>query len=157
MIRKTFTIFTTMTLLTTSAVSQSRPLPGPVKRESRVEHVERTLQNSVKLDITNLKPIGNKPAPHALEVSWNLTTNSNSVRIEGYEITVELNGNGANGRAFQTPSPNITKVAVGLLSIPNETRARLFSGPVTVTVRLKAKFIVNSLRFNAETQKTQTL
>lgn len=157
MIRKTFTLFITLTLLTASASGQSRPVSGPVKRESKVEHVARTLQNSVKLDITNLKTIGNTPSPHALEVNWNVTTNSTSVRIEGYEITVELNGNGANGRAFQTPSPNITKVAVGLLSIPNETRARLFSGPVTATVRLKAKLIVNGLRFNTETQKTQTL
>jgi hypothetical protein len=157
MIRKAFTIFTTATLLAASAVGQSRQLPGPVKRENKAEHVARTLQNSLKLDITNLKTIGNKPSPHALEVSWNANSSLNSVRIEGYEITVELNGNSANGRAFQTPSPNITKVAVGLLSIPNETRARLFSGPVTATVRLKAKCIVNGLRFNAETQKTQTL
>jgi hypothetical protein len=157
MIRKTFTIFTTLTLLTASAISQSKPLSSPVKREPKTEEVVRTLQNSLKLNITNLKTIGSTPSPHALEVSWNTTTSLNSVRIEGYEITVELNGNGTTGRAFQTPSPNITKVAVGLLSIPNETRARLFSGPVTVTVRLKAKFIVGTLRFNTETQKTQTL
>lgn len=157
MIRKVFTIFTTVTMLAASAVSQSKQFPDPQKRESKVEHVTRTLQNSLKLDITNLKTIGNKPSPHALEVSWNANMSLNSVRIEGYEITLELNGNGATGRAFQTPSPNITKVAVGLLSIPNETRARLFSGPVTVTVKLKAKFVVGGLRFNAETQKTQTL
>lgn len=157
MIRKAFTIFTTATLLTASVVGQSKQFPGPQKRESKVEHVTRTLQNSLKLDITNLKTIGSKPSPHALEVSWNANTSLNSVRIEGYEITLELNGNGANGRAFQTPSPNITKVAVGLLSIPNETRARLFSGPVTVTVKLKARFSVGGLRFNTETQKTQTL
>ncbi len=99
-----------------------------------------------RLSISQIQVVGTKNPPSFLRVGWSLTGLKSGTRIEGYELTVELQGNGQTGRVVQTPSPNISSVSVGLLGIPNDARAKIFGGPgrVSADVTLVARIVQQS-------------
>lgn len=111
-----------------------------------------------QLKIDDIETVGRRTNPHAMKVSWTFRS-ARKVTIEGYEITLELNNGEVSGRVFQTPSANVTSVSVGLLSIPNETRAKLFdpNSKTSAKVVLKAKIIRDGRRETIEATFTETL
>ena len=102
---------------------------------------------------------GRRNRPHALRVSWERLSLPPGSRIEGYNILVVLSNDKVSGSIFQTPSPTLTAVSVGLLGIPAATRDALFKsgGPVNIRIALKARLIVNGTRTEAEVRRALTL
>ena len=151
MIRQALSAVMTGALLLSAGVAKITPEAAA----QTVVHDHRTVTLRV-LDMT-VKPSKNKPI--TVLVKWEANKIAPDARIDGYEITLDLTGNGTKGQVFQTPQPSLTQVHVGLLGIDAEKRARLFTAdfPTTATVTLKAKIFGNGKLREVVARKTLTL
>jgi hypothetical protein len=112
--------------------------------------------SNLKLDITDIKINGSRSNPATMQVTWTVDKPT-SDRIESYVLTLELSGNGVTGKVVQTPGSNFNSVPVGLLSIPADTRAKLFDpkSALTATVTLKATIFSGGQRKTVEHKETR--
>ena len=158
MIRTMLLIGLAITLIASNAASQSPSQPkrklegderqaleperGKLKKELLSPELLRRRAVPNELTIGDLKLNGSRLNPITVKVNWTIR-HATDVRIEGYEITLQLANNGVNERVFQTPASGLTSVFVGLLGIPADKRAKLFTPGQTVeaAVTLKAKLI----------------
>jgi hypothetical protein len=129
------------------AVFQSGAQPAPTPPPASI----------LKLDITDIKINGsNRSNPTTMQVTWTVNKPA-STRIDSYNLMLDLSGAGVAGKVIQTPSPTSTSVAVGLLGIPADVRAKLFDPkiPLTATVTLKAT-IFDGQRKTVEHKESKT-
>jgi hypothetical protein len=115
--------------------------------------------SNLKLDITDIKINGsNRSNPITMQVTWTVAKPASAFIKGAYNLTMDLSGNGVTGKVVQTPTSSITSVAVGLLGIPTDIRAKLFDPkfPLTATVTLKTTIISDGKETPVEVKESKT-
>ncbi len=115
--------------------------------------------STLKLDITDIKINGsNRSNPITMQVTWTVDKPASAFIKRAYDLTLDLSGAGVTGKVVQTPTSSITSVAVGLLGIPADVRAKLFDPkfPLTATVTLKAIIISDGKEATVEVKESKT-
>lgn len=115
--------------------------------------------SNLKLDITDIKINGsNRSNPITMQVTWAVDKPASAFVKGAYNLTLDLSGNGVTGKVVQTPSSSNTSVAVGLLGIPADVRAKLFDPkfPLTAVVTLKAIIISDGQEKSVEVKESKT-
>jgi hypothetical protein len=133
------------TIAPPGAILTPAPTPPPV--------------SNLKLDITDIKINGsNRSNPITMQVTWTVDKPASAFIKRAYDLTLDLSGNGVTGKVVQTPTSSITSVAVGLLGIPADVRAKLFDPkfPLTATVTLKAIIVSDGRETPVEVRESKT-
>jgi hypothetical protein len=114
--------------------------------------------SNIKLDITDIKINGSRSKPVTMQVSWTITKPASAFLKGAYGLRMDLSGNGVTGKVVQTPTSSITSVAVGLLGIPADIRAKLFDPKftLTATVTLNARIISDGKETFVEVKESKT-
>ncbi|HKQ79643.1 MAG TPA: hypothetical protein VJ810_38475 [Blastocatellia bacterium] len=156
MIRRTFFIMATVSMVTLVSYASLAKVLGSSPNTQTVQPQRGVGSIAPRLTVLGAEFQGQSNKPHALRVLWKVENLPAGARINRYEINVELIGNEARGTVFQTPSPSLTAVSVGLLGIPAETRNALFKniGNLSANIKLKARFVINGVERTVETTRT---
>lgn len=147
MIRKTFFTITSIALAALIA------LGGGASRSSA-----QSPSLPLRFNLTDVKVLGSKNPPTFMQMNWSLTGLQTGAFVEGFEVTVTLNGNGQTGKVVKTLSRTLTAAMIDLQGIPAETRARIFGGPAAVSadVHLLAFITRNGQKSSIGTRTTRS-
>ena len=130
--------------------NQPRPTPTPTP--------EFRQDQEVRLLLKNILPIGVKGNPSSVLVSWSAEERL-GVKLEGFEVSLELIGDGVNERLTQSTDARSISLAVSLDAISATKRAKIFNsrsgGRINAVV--KAIYTIRGQRKTEQAQSSRTV
>ena len=127
---------------------RSTPTPAPEFRQDQ----------DVRLLLKNILPVGVKGNPSAVLVSWSAEERL-GVRLEGFEVSLELIGDGVTERLTQSTDAKSISLAVSLDGISAAKRAKIFNsrsgGRINAVV--KAIYTIRGQRKTEQAQSSHTV
>lgn len=129
---------------------EPRPTPTPVPPFPQ--------NQDVRLIIKNLLPVGIRNDPASVLVSWSVEERL-GVKLDGYEVSLELVGDGVTERLKQTTDARSISLAVSLAGIPADKRAKIFNSRTggRINAVVKANYTIRNQRKTEQAQSSRTV
>ena len=129
---------------------QPRPTPTPTPVFPQ--------NQEVRLMIKNILPVGLQGNPSSVLVSWSAEERL-GVRLERFEVSLELTGNGVTERLTQSTDAKGISLAVSLAGISADKRAKIFNSRTggRINAVLKATYTIRGQRKTEQTQSSRTV